>query len=143
MSSQDAIIDDMMHHGIKPTANRILIAAALRDALRPLSMMEMEQRLESVDKSVISRTMALFRDRRYVHVLPDGGDGFRYELCHAREHGEDASRRDSDTHVHFYCTRCRRTLCLEHIPIPSVPLPDGYAEESSYYMVTGICPDCR
>lgn len=141
MSTQDAIIDEMMHHGIKPTANRILIAAAMRDALRPLSMTEIEQLLESVDKSVISRTMALFRECRFVHVLPDGGDGFRYELCHAGGHGE--GHRDDDTHVHFYCTRCRRTLCLEHIPIPSVPLPEGYAEESSYYMVTGICPDCR
>ena len=34
------LIQLMEHHGVKPTANRILIAQALLDAGRPVSMME-------------------------------------------------------------------------------------------------------
>ncbi|MBR5034641.1 MAG: hypothetical protein IKX71_04980 [Bacteroidales bacterium] len=57
------VIDLMMHHGVKPTANRILIARALAGAGRPMSMAELEDVIGSVDKSVISRTLALFRER--------------------------------------------------------------------------------
>ena len=132
------MIDLMMHHGIKPTANRILIANTFAKAGRPLSMTEIETLLGSVDKSVISRTLALFRERHLVHTLHDGGDGIRYELCHS--HSED---QDDDAHIHFWCRRCGKTFCLEDIAIPAVRLPDGYEEESVNYMVTGLCPDCR
>ena len=132
------IIDLMMHHGVKPTANRIMIANAFVKEHRPLSMSEIEMQLESVDKSVISRTLALFRERHLVHILPDGGDGVRYELC--RSCSDD---HDDDVHIHFYCSRCGKTFCLEDIPIPEVSLPDGYEAESVNYMVTGLCPDCR
>ena len=67
-------------HGIRPTANRLLIAQALEAAGRPLSLMELEARLETIDKSNISRALALFRDARLVHVLEDAGEGIRYEL---------------------------------------------------------------
>ena len=127
-----------MHHGVKPTANRIMIANAFVKEHRPLSMSEIETQLESVDKSVISRTLALFRERHLVHILPDGGDGVRYELC--RSCSDD---HDDDVHIHFYCSRCGKTFCLEDIPIPEVSLSDGYEAESVNYMVTGLCPDCR
>ena len=132
------VIDLMMHHGVKPTANRILISEALRKAGRPVSMGELEDVLESVDKSVISRTLALFRERHLVHTLHDGGDEIRYELCHS--HSDD---HDEDAHIHFWCRNCGKTFCLEDIPIPEVSLPGGYEGESVNYMVTGLCPDCR
>lgn len=132
------VIDLMQHHGVKPTANRILIAEALSDAGRPMSLTELETALGTVDKSVISRTLALFREQRLVHVLEDGSDGVRYELCHSHAEGED-----DDAHVHFYCESCRKTFCLSDIPIPSVPLPQGYGEHSVNYMVKGLCPACR
>lgn len=135
--SQTDIIDLMMHHGVKPTANRILVAEALADAGRPMSMMELEEAIGSIDKSGISRALSLFREQHLVHTLPDGGDGVRYELCHSR-----SDSHDDDAHVHFYCTRCRKTFCLEDIPIPAVALPGGYEGESANYMVSGICPAC-
>jgi Fur family ferric uptake transcriptional regulator len=131
------VIDLMQHHGVKPTANRILVAAALCDALRPLSMAEVGDILDTVDKSVISRTLMLFRDNHLVHVIEDGSDSVRYEICHSHDDGED-----DDVHVHFYCEKCRRTFCLHDIQIPSVNLPEGYSMESVNYMVKGICPEC-
>ena len=125
-------------HGIRPTANRLLIARALEEAGRPLSLMELEARLETVDKSNISRALALFREARLVHVLEDAGEGIRYELCH--RHGEHT---DDDLHVHFYCVRCHRTFCLENVPVPQVAVPDDYAVQSASYLLRGVCPDCR
>ena len=132
------VIGLMMHHGVKPTANRILVAEALHRAGRPMSMMELEDAIGSIDKSGISRTLTLFREQRLVHTIQDGGDGVRYELCHSH-----SDSHDEDAHVHFYCTSCRKTFCLDNIPIPDVVLPEGYDRESVNYMVSGICPDCR
>lgn len=122
--------------GVKPTANRLLIVRTLAEQRRPLSMGELETLLETIDKSVISRTLSLFREKRLVHVLED--DGIRYELCHS--HDED---HDDDTHVHFHCLSCGRTFCMESIPVPVVPVPDGYRTVTTNYMIKGFCPDCR
>ena len=132
-----AIIGLLRQHGIRPTANRIRIAAALAEQGRPLSLTELETALESVDKSNISRALTLFRTQHLVHVLEDGSDSVRYELCHSERAGAD-----DDAHVHFYCEHCRRTFCLPDTAIPPVPLSEGYTAESVNYMVKGTCPDC-
>ena len=124
-------------HGVKPTANRLLVARALAGAGRPLSLMELEALLETVDKSAIFRTLGTFREARLVHVLEDAGNGVRYELCHS--HHEDG---DDDCHVHFYCTRCHRTFCLEDTPVPPVAVPRAYEVETVSYLIRGICPEC-
>lgn len=67
--------------GIKPTAARILIIRNLDAADHPLSMAEIGDALETVDKSVISRTLALFRTAKLIHIIQDGSDSVRYELC--------------------------------------------------------------
>lgn len=125
-------------HGVKATPNRLLIARALHDAHRPLTMMELEDRLETIDKSNIFRALQLFRDAHLVHVLEDTGDGVRYELCHSHHEGQD-----DDLHVHFYCEKCHKTFCLEDVPVPSVHVPEGFIVNSSSHLVRGICPHCN
>lgn len=125
-------------HKVKVTANRLLIAKALQDAGRPLSMTELEDRLETIDKSNVFRALSVFREAHLVHALEDSGDGVRYELCHS--HGDE---HDDDVHVHFYCVKCRRTFCLYDTPVPPVEQPDGFKVEGSSYLLKGICPDCQ
>lgn len=127
----------MQEHGVKPTANRILILKALLQAGRPLSLTEIETILESVDKSIISRTLSAFREHHLLHAVSDG-DSLRYEVCHCAEEEED-----SDRHVHFHCDVCGRTFCFEQLPIPAVDYPSGFAVENVEYMAHGICPECR
>ena len=124
-------------HGIKPTANRIVVARTLAAAERPMSLTELEYKILSIDKSGVFRALTLFREHHLVHVIEDGGDGVRYELCHSM-HEED----DDDMHVHFHCEKCHRTFCLEDIPVPRIVLPEGYSPESVNYVVKGTCPAC-
>jgi len=124
-------------HGVKPTANRILVMRCLAAAERPMSLAELECKILSIDKSGIFRALAVFKEKHLVHVLEDGGDGVRYEVC--RSHDSDT---DDDQHAHFYCERCRHTFCLEDISVPQVDLPGGYRVSSVNYMIKGICPDC-
>jgi Fur family ferric uptake transcriptional regulator len=124
-------------HGVKATPNRLLVARALANAGRPLSLMELEAQLETIDKSAIFRTLGAFKDAHLVHVLEDSGEGVRYELCHSHHDGHD-----DDVHVHFYCTKCHRTFCLEDTPVPPVQVPEGYEVESVSYLLKGVCPEC-
>ena len=125
-------------HGVKATPNRILVAKALESAGRPLSLMELEQQLETIDKSAIFRTLTTFKEAHLVHALEDSGDGVRYELCHSHHHDDD-----DDLHVHFYCTKCHRTYCLDNTPVPPVDAPEGYEVETRSYLLKGICPNCK
>ena len=126
----------MQEHGVKPTANRILILRTLLRAGRPLSMTEIETDLESVDKSIISRTLSAFREAHLLHVLADG-ESIRYEVCHCA-----AEEEDTDRHVHFHCRVCGRTFCLEDLPVPEVACPAGFRLETAEYTIQGVCPDC-
>ena len=125
-------------HNIKPTANRILVCRSLAKAKQPMSLSELECEILSLDKSSVFRVLSLFREHHMVHVLEDGGDGVRYEICHST----DGHEHDDDQHVHFFCECCRRTFCINDIPIPNVSLPQGYVLESINYMAKGLCPKC-
>ena len=129
------IIELLTKHGIKPTANRILIADALYRAGYPMSMKELENKLITIDKSSIFRALTAFRENRLVHNVEDGNDVVRYELC--LSHDDNI---DDDLHVHFYCEQCHRTFCLPDTPVPEVTLPAGYKQRNVNYMIKGICP---
>ena len=129
--------DILTGHGVKVTANRILILRALHDASRPLSMADLEAELETIDKSIISRTLATFRAHHLVHQILSG-DEAKYEFCHSHE----GHSHDDDEHVHFYCIKCHRTFCLEDMKIPEVVFPQGFVVEEINFVASGICPDC-
>ena len=124
-------------HGIKPTPNRLIITRTLSSGKRPMSMTELETEIGSIDKSGIFRTLMLLKDHHLVHVLEDGGEGVRYELCHSEDNDHD-----DDLHAHFFCEKCHKTYCLEYIHVPDADLPEGYEVRTVNYMFKGICPSC-
>lgn len=128
--------DILNEAGIKPTAARIMVLRTMLGSGRPLSMSEIADMMETVDKSVISRTLALFRDARLLHVIEDAGAA-RYEVCSC--HGEHP---DSDSHVHFHCECCGKTFCFEDLQVPVLPLRDGFTAYSANHIIKGLCPDC-
>lgn len=140
MSDNQHIIDILMHGEIRPTANRIVVAQLLSDSNRPLSLTELEDLSDTLDKSTVFRTLTLFRDHNIVHVIDDGSTCPRYELCHCPDHEEE-----DDRHVHFYCEQCHRSFCLHDIQTPSIndlALPNGYKATSVNYVIKGICAEC-
>ena len=77
-----ANIDDILQsRQVRPTANRIAIFRELLNAGGPLSMAELEERLVTIDKSGLSRTLGLFASRHLVHVIEDGSGAAKYEAC--------------------------------------------------------------
>lgn len=123
--------------GVKPTSNRILVLKELLVQEQPVSLSELEQIMETLDKSSIFRTMTLFHEHHVVHAFEDGNGIIKYELCR----NVDECRVD-DMHIHFYCVRCHKTYCMPSTPIPQIRLPEGFLMQSVNYMVKGICARC-
>lgn len=124
--------------GLRPSPVRILVARAIAAAGCPVSSLELERTLETVDRSSITRTLVLFSAKGLVHSVDDGSGSVKYELCHhcGQEH-------DADLHPHFHCLACGRTFCLDSEAIPPVAVPEGFEVSSANYVVKGLCPSCR
>ena len=125
-------------HGVKPTANRIVVLKTLGTSMMPLSMAEMEHRIATIDKSNIFRALTLFREHHLVHTIEGGGDGIRYELCRSHDHNHD-----DDRHPHFHCEQCQQTYCLEHVEMPHIALPPGFDLHTIDFIIKGTCPHCN
>jgi Fur family ferric uptake transcriptional regulator len=122
---------------VKPTAMRTLVYKALADSGKTLSLADLEQRFEKVERSTIFRALKSFEDNFIVHTVNDGSGSVKYAVC-----DEDCTCNINDLHVHFFCTRCGRTRCMKELPIPDVKLPDGYTYENTQFIINGVCPHC-
>lgn len=122
---------------IKPTAMRLMILRSMMRGNEAVSMHDIEGFLPTVDKSTISRTLALFLLHRLVHAIDDGSGSLKYAVC-----DDDCDCSVDDEHTHFYCEHCHRTFCLRHTAVPVVPLPDGFTLHSINYVLKGLCPEC-
>lgn len=140
----------LSRHGIKPTANRLMVANAIASAERPLCLADIEALLDTVDKSNIFRALTLFRESSIVHTIEDETGSLHYELCqgHCHDGGEGECDAcgiddDEDLHVHFYCRSCHKMTCLPSLHIPTMDLPEGYEAKSATFIIKGLCPECK
>lgn len=130
-------IERLEKRGVKPTAMRILILRAVTDAVFPVSLADLEEKLETVDKSTIFRILTLFLNHHLIHGIEDGSGSLKYEAC-----AGECECSVKDMHAHFYCRMCHRTFCFKNIHIPLIDLPKEFVMEGVNYMVKGICADC-
>ena len=116
-TENDSII--LERKGVRPTANRILILRTMLAADHPVSLPELEDIMETMDKSSIFRVLNVFVKHHVAHE------------CTL-----------DDMHIHFYCEVCHRTFCFKTIHVPGIDLPGGFTVNSINYMAKGICPEC-
>ncbi len=128
----------LLSAGVKPTSNRILVLREVMCSQHPVSLIELQERIGTIEKSSISRVLSLLLSSHIIHGFEDGRGIVNYELCH----GHDNQSR-KETHVHFYCERCRKVYCFNTINTPLVDIPSEYEVNSINYMLKGICIECK
>ena len=139
MAYYDMIPEQMLENaGIKPTSNRILVLRTLIKADYPISLIDLETRLETLDRSSIQRVLTVLSEHGLVHVMEDGRGVSKYEVCHSDDHHHD----HDDHHAHFYCEKCFKVFCLEDVNIPHIPVPPGFEVTGVNFMLKGICDSC-
>ncbi len=127
----------LLDRGVKPTAVRLLIFKAMVEHPQAFSLSDLETVLGTVDKSTISRTITLFHDNLVIHSIDDGSGSMKYSVCN-----DDCQCSLNELHVHFNCTHCHKTYCLESISIPPVQLPEKFLLENINFVMKGLCDKC-
>jgi len=122
---------------IKSTAMRQLVLQVLAEQKTAISLPELEKKFDKVDKVTLYRTLKTFEENKLIHSIDDGTGSIKYALCR-----ESCQCHPEDLHVHFFCTKCKQTYCLNDIPVPSVNLPVYFTLENINMVVKGICSNC-
>lgn len=130
--------DRLINKGVQPTAARILVINTLEGLKHPVSLSELEDILDTVDKSTIFRALVTMVEHHAVHAFEDGSGSTKYEICRS----ESGHCPMENRHIHFFCEKCRKTFCIENVKTPVVELPEGYEVSAINYTAKGLCPEC-
>src|SRR6476659_3015656 len=91
---------------------------------------------EKFDRVTIYRTLQTFVEKGIVHTIPTADNSVLYALCKDCTEGHH-----HDDHVHFVCSACDRTICLDDVISPKIDLPEGYKADSVQVVIHGTCKD--
>lgn len=94
---------------------------------------------EKFDRVTVYRTLQVFVDKGIIHTIPTADNSIRYALCK----DECSEGHHHDHHIHFICTKCDTTYCLDDVVTPEIKLPKGYTADHVEMVVEGICKNCK
>ena len=93
---------------------------------------------EKYDRVTVYRTLQTFMEKGIIHTIPTPDNAVKYALC--KDNCEEGHHHDD--HVHFICTKCGTTTCLEEVHVPNIPLPRGYKTRQTEVVISGLCKTC-
>jgi len=139
-STKDRITNLLKGHKLRTTACRREILHLFIEGQHALTHADLEKAVSTdFDRVTVYRTLKSFEEHGLVHKVLDDSGSTKYALC-----THDCNVGDHQhNHVHFKCTNCQQTVCLDGVQVPEVTLPSGYAQEVSDLLIQGVCPDCR
>ena len=135
---KESIDKSLKIRNVKPTAMRQLVLDILSKQNHAIGLAELVSQFEQADRTTLYRTLKTFVENRVIHSIDDGTGTIKYAIC------KDTCQCNPDElHVHFFCTKCEKTVCLTDIPIPAINLPENYLVEDINMVIKGICSKCR
>lgn len=93
---------------------------------------------EKFDRVTVYRTLQTFVEKGIVHTIPTADNAVLYALC--KDCDEEHHH---DDHVHFVCSNCNTTICLDDTVSPEIKLPPGYAAVDVQVVINGVCRNCN
>ena len=94
---------------------------------------------EKIDRVTVYRTLQSFMEKGIIHTIPTPDNSIRYALCK-----DDCTEgHHHDNHVHFVCTVCSVTICLDTVTVPEVKLPRGFKPLEVQMIINGVCDACQ
>lgn len=136
---EQLIRDTLKDHNLRTTSCREDILETFLNKEVALSHGDLESEIgDRFDRVTIYRTLKTFLDKGIIHKVLDD-EGMRYALCKERcsEHNHQHD------HVHFKCSECGQTNCLENLHVPAMQLPAGYRAQEVNLLIQGLCAACN
>ena len=132
--------DILKQSGLSVTESRKKILDLFLETDGALAHADIEKNTASAfDRVTVYRTLQTFVEKGIIHQIPTTDNSILYALCkHNCEQGHH-----HDDHVHFICSNCDKTICLDEVTVPEVKLPKNFIKQQSAMVVTGICEDCK
>lgn len=94
---------------------------------------------EKFDRVTVYRTLQIFVEKGIIHTIPTADNSIRYALC--KDNCYEGHHHDQ--HIHFQCTNCQNTYCLDDVVTPDIKLPKGYISSHIEVVVEGTCKNCK
>lgn len=121
------------------TASREKILHLFLEQSGALAHGDIEKRAgEKFDRVTVYRTLQTFVEKGIIHTIPTADNSVRYALC--KDNCEAGHHHDQ--HIHFVCSHCGQTFCLDDVVTPEIKLPPGYSTNHIEVVVNGICREC-
>ena len=132
-------LNDILHRRqLSSTESRRKILTLFLNSDDALTHGDIEKEVgDKYDRVTIYRTLQTFEEKGIIHSIPTADNSIKYALCKECEEGHH-----HDDHVHFICTACEKTICLDDVVSPKIDLPAGYVAENVQVVIHGICKDC-
>lgn len=126
-------------YGLRKTKCRMKVLQLFLDHRHALAHAAIEQQLGSqFDRVTLYRTLHSFEEHGLLHSIPSTDGITRYALC---QQACNKHRHQHD-HIHFSCTTCGHTYCLNEVYVPTLRLPEGYQIKEFRFCVQGVCNKC-
>ena len=136
-----AIKDTLKDFKLRQTDCREEILDLFMSRSHALAHADVENQVsEKFDRVTIYRTLKTFLEKGLIHKVLDDEGGTKYAICRDSCHTTDHQHHHD--HVHFKCSICGLTNCLDDVLVPKITLPEGYQRQEVNLLVQGICPKC-
>ena len=126
-------------HGLRVTEMRKACIAVLEQSSGAISSSEIEGQLKGVDRVTLYRTLVSFEESGLIHHSINDAGQKKYALC--SDHCD--THEHHDNHVHFHCSVCGNTECLDNEVPTNLNLPAGYRIQEIQFNVMGTCDTCK
>lgn len=132
--------DILKKNKLSVTASREKILSLFMEQAGALAHGDIEKRAgEKFDRVTIYRTLQTFVEKGIIHTIPTADNSIRYALC--KDECEEGHHHDH--HIHFVCSRCKNTYCLDNVVTPDIKLPQGYTANQVEVIAEGVCKACN
>ena len=136
--TKDDVRTLLREHSLRVTAPRIAVVQALSEAQKPLSYVEVLNRVGETgwDRATIYRNLVKLRDAGVAVVASRAAGSDRYALA--------MKQSGNHQHPHFVCDDCGEVSCLptELSASISVEGPWAASVQRASVQLRGECPDC-
>ncbi|TVQ49608.1 MAG: transcriptional repressor [Saprospirales bacterium] len=128
----------LKNHGIRLTEVRQKVLQLFLESPEALSNEDIEKSVKNLDRITLYRTLKTFEEKGIIHKIPNSGNSPMYAVCqdNCTEHHH------LDSHGHFHCLDCGKTVCMDHTDVPTIIVPKGYTVEQKHLILEGKCDAC-
>ncbi|HCE86003.1 MAG TPA: transcriptional repressor [Bacteroidetes bacterium] len=125
------------HLRITPIRQKVLEVFLSRGG-EAIPKMIIEESLVRFDRVTLYRTLKQFEEKGLIHEVIDTKGQAKYALCAT----ECTTHEHHDDHLHFHCSHCDRTICVDGEVNLRIDLPSGFKVEDERVVLKGQCDRC-